>query len=45
MDTLDIMECVDQLIDKYGFEGIAYELPDPTSRWLVEYGRNAKLIK
>ncbi|MEC2475431.1 hypothetical protein P9W83_01535, partial [Bacillus cereus] len=31
--------------DKNEFEGIAYELPDPTSRWLVEYGRNAKLIK
>ncbi|OOQ92773.1 pre-toxin TG domain-containing protein, partial [Bacillus cereus] len=33
------------IFDKYGFEGVAYELPDPISRWLVEYGRNAKLIK
>ena len=33
------------IFDKHGFEGVAYELPDPISRWLVEYGRNAKLIK
>ncbi|MED0993443.1 pre-toxin TG domain-containing protein [Bacillus nitratireducens] len=33
------------VFDKYGFEGVAYELPDPISRWLVEYGHNAKLIK
>ena len=30
---------------KYGFEGVAYELPDPISRWLVEYAQNAKIIK
>ena len=35
MDTLDIMECVDQLIDKYGFEGYRAE-------YVKKYGKYLK---
>ncbi|PGS88467.1 hypothetical protein COD09_30080 [Bacillus cereus] len=33
------------IFDKYGFEGVAYELPTPISQWLVEYAKNTKIIK
>ena len=33
------------VFDKYNFEGVAYELPDPINRWLVEYAQNGNVIK
>ncbi|MBL1230542.1 hypothetical protein IW492_15025 [Enterococcus sp. BWB1-3] len=33
------------VFDKFNFEGVAYELPDPINQWLVEYAKNAKIVK
>ena len=33
------------IFDKYNFEGVAYELPDPINQWLVEYAQNARVVK
>jgi len=32
------------IFEKYNFDGSAYELPSPTSEWLIEYAKNAKIV-
>ncbi|MBC2213344.1 hypothetical protein HCB01_11190 [Listeria seeligeri] len=33
------------VFDKFNFEGVAYELPDPINQWLVEYAKKARIVK